>query len=94
MGISYFKNNDLIQAFDLWISIAPLSTQTFDRTRLARVAYLSVLHNEFMSIEMLSELTNRSVDDEEVKETIVAYEAMVYMCDFLFDNGILDDTME
>lgn len=94
MGIIYFKNNELNHAFDQWISIAPLSTHTYDRKRLARVAYLSVLHNEFISIEMLSELTTRSVDDEEVKETIVAYEAMVYMCDFLFDNGILDDTME
>lgn len=94
MGISYFKNNDLNLAFDQWISVAPLSTHTFDKIRLARVAYLSVLHNEFISIEMLSELTNRNVDDEEEKETFVAYEAMVHMCDFLFDNGILGDAME
>ncbi|HCC86001.1 MAG TPA: hypothetical protein DEQ06_05315 [Porphyromonadaceae bacterium] len=47
-------------------------------------------NNEFLSIDMLSESTNRSVDDEEVIETIAEYEGMVHMCDFLFENGFLN----
>lgn len=58
---------------DCLAKIKVFNMSLLDRMRLAKVAYLSLLYNESMSIEVLYEATNRSADDEEVKETIAVY---------------------